>query len=168
MSLITTEWVRMMARYNAWQNANMTRAMEGLNPDELTLDRGAWFGSILGTANHIVWGDLTWLSRIDGGPGPGCGMADGPTMFPTLAAWSAERFRVDGRFTLMAKKMSRVDLEGNLEWYSGSAGATLRQPMGRILTHVFNHQTHHRGQIHAMLTTAGARPEDTDLFLMQE
>ncbi|WP_240789582.1 DinB family protein [Pseudooceanicola onchidii] len=168
MSLITTDWVRMMARYNSWQNAAMARGMESLPAAALTEDRGAFFGSILATANHLLWGDLTWLARLDGGEGPGCSAAEGLRLCPTYAAWAAERHRVDARLTLYAKRLTRVDLEGNLQWYSGAAKAELSKPMALILTHFFNHQTHHRGQIHAMLTAAGVTTEATDLFLMPD
>jgi uncharacterized damage-inducible protein DinB len=168
MNLITTEWVRMMARYNRWQNESMGRAMEGLSLAALTRDRKAFFGSILATANHIIWADTMWLSRLDGLAGPGCDMQSGLQLTPTFAAWSAERFRADGRLTTWAEGLSQVDLAGNLTWYSGAIGAEVTRPMGLIVTHMFNHQTHHRGQIHAMLTAAGAKTEDTDLFLMND
>ncbi|WP_375172767.1 DinB family protein [Pseudooceanicola sp.] len=168
MTMITTEWVRMMARYNRWQNERMERAMAGLSLAALTKDRGAFFGSILATANHLVWGDLMWLSRLDGGAGPGCGMKEGLTLTPTHGAWSAERFRTDGRLTAWAEGLSQVDLAGNLTWIPSSTGQERTRPMGLIVTHVFNHQTHHRGQIHAMLTAAGAQVEDTDLPFMEE
>lgn len=168
MNLITTEWVRMMARYNRWQNDRMARAMEGLTLAALTRDRKAFFGSILATANHIIWADTMWLSRLDGLAGPGCDMKAGLELTPTFAAWSAERFRADGRLTTWAEDVSQVDLSGNLTWFSGAIGEEVTRPMGLIVTHMFNHQTHHRGQIHAMLTAAGVTPEDTDLFLMDE
>jgi len=61
-----------------------------------------------------------------------------------------------------------VDLLGNLTWQSGAAGRQVSRPVGLLVAHLFNHQTHHRGQVHAMLTAAGQRPGDTDLFLMPE
>ena len=166
MTLITTDWVKMMARYNAWQNLAMGRAMDQLSHDALTQDRGAFFGSILATANHIVWGDRMWMSRFDGGPGPDCTAAEGLSLTPTAAAWSAARFQTDGRISIWANRLREVDLVGNLRWYSGVLGSDVVKPMSELVTHFFNHQTHHRGQIHAMLTAAGAKTEDTDLFLM--
>lgn len=167
MTLITTDWVKMMARYNAWQNRAMGRAMEQLSSEALTEDRGAFFGSILATANHLIWGDQSWMSRFDGGAGPGCSAQEGLILTPTCAAWSAARFQTDGRITRWATRLHAVDLVGNLKWYSGAAGREISKPMGELVTHFFNHQTHHRGQIHAMLTAAGAKTDDTDLFLME-
>ena len=89
-------------------------------------------------------------------------------MHPTLAAWWAERFRVDARIQLWADEISALDLTGELIWYSGLMKQEMHRPMGLCVAHFFNHQTHHRGQVHAMLTAAGAKPEDTDLVLMPE
>jgi uncharacterized damage-inducible protein DinB len=167
MPAITPEWVQMMASYNRWQNECMLEAMESLSDADLRKDRGAFWGSILGTANHLLWGDQMWLSRLSpGATAPTVGLKDSADLAPTLGAWEAERFRTDGRFVLWAKELKTVSLAGDLSWYSGAAGMEKRAPLSLIVTHVFNHQTHHRGQIHAMLTQAGAKTSDTDLFLM--
>ena len=166
--MISPEYCVMMARYNAWQNKEMHAAMQTLDAAALTQDRGAFFGSILGTANHLVWGDMMWMSRFDGGAKPQGSAKDSPTLAPTLAAWGAERFRLDGRILIWAERLSALDLRGNLTWYSGSVQADVSKPMALCVTHMFNHQTHHRGQIHAMLTAAGVRTADTDLFLMPD
>jgi uncharacterized damage-inducible protein DinB len=164
--MISPEWVRMMARYNQWQNDCMGRAMESLPPEAATQDRGAFFGSILGTANHLIWADMMWLSRLQGGEGPGFTPEEALKQFPTVAAWSAERFRVDGRLKTWAEELRAVDLAGDIRWYSGVMGREMAMPLGQVVTHVFNHQTHHRGQIHVMLTAAGAKTDDTDLIFM--
>ncbi|MGI3171585.1 DinB family protein [Pseudooceanicola sp. C21-150M6] len=166
MQTLDPQWVRMMARYNRWQNEAMGRAMESLPPAELTKDRGAFFGSILATANHLLWGDTMWISRFDGGPGPGVTAKGGLTLTLTAAVWGAERFRLDGRITAWAEAATAVSLTGTLSWYSGAAKRDIVAPMMLVVTQMFNHQTHHRGQIHAMLTAAGVKTEDTDLFLM--
>ena len=167
MPAITPEWVQMMASYNRWQNECMLEAMESLSDADLRKDRGAFWGSILGTANHLLWGDQMWLSRLSpDATAPAVGLKDSAKLTPTLGAWEAERFRTDGRFVLWAKDLKAVSLTGDLSWYSGAAGMDKRAPLSLIVTHVFNHQTHHRGQIHAMLTQAGAKTSDTDLFLM--
>ena len=166
--MITPEYVRRMAAYNTWQNQQITQAMEGLGTDALTRDRNAFWGSILATANHILWGDGVWMTRFDGGPGPGVPMSESATMHPTLAAWSAERFRMDGRIRLWAEGLRAVDLAGPHRWYSGVLGREVEKPMALVVMHMFNHQTHHRGQIHAMLTEAGVEAPVSDLFLMPE
>ena len=166
--LITPDFCRTMARYNAWQNTGLRKLVEGMPLAELDRDRGAFFGSIRATLNHLLWGDRVWLSRFAGTEAPGGGVAQSVDLTPTIHVWGAERFRTDGRITLWAERLRAVDLIGDLTWYSGAAGREITRPLQPLVMHFFNHQTHHRGQIHAMLTAAGLRPGDTDLFLMPE
>lgn len=166
--MIDKSYAVTMARYNAWQNRQMQTAMEKLTPDALTEDRGAFFGSILATANHILWADRLWMARLDGGAGPAVGGAESTTLCPTLAVWSAERFRTDGRIRLWAEKLHSIDLQGDEEWYSAVQGCQMRVRRSECVVHMFNHQTHHRGQIHAMLTAAGVDAPETDLIFMPE
>ncbi len=74
----------------------------------------------------------------------------------------------DGQILDWAARVKDADLQGDLSWYSGALKCDVEKPMVLCVTHFFNHQTHHRGQIHAMLTAAGARPGDTDLFIMPD
>ena len=164
--MITRDTVQMLARYNRWQNSQLQAAMQALSPEDLTAARGAFFGSILGTANHILWGDAIWMARFDGGPRLPGSIADSPGLFPTLAVWSAERFRMDGRITLWAERLRSVDLAGTMTWESAAAGHVVTRPVAELVLHMFNHQTHHRGQIHALLTQAGVAAPVTDLCLM--
>ena len=164
--MIDRAYCETMARYNVWQNNQLEACLQVLPLEELTRERGAFFGSILATLNHLLWGDLIWMSRFDGGARPEGGIGDSTDLCPTLGAWSAERFRTDGRITLWAEAVSCVDLQGDLTWFSGAAGREVSRPMALCVTHMFNHQTHHRGQIHAMITAAGGTAPVTDLFLM--
>lgn len=157
-----------MARYNAWQNKMMRPVLEGLPEKDLRKDRKAFFGSILKTANHLLWGDLIWMSRFDGGVAPQVGIPQSVDMQPTLAAWSAERFRLDGRILTWAEKLRTLDLRNDLTWFSGALGHEVTKPLALCVTHMFNHQTHHRGQIHTMITAAGSGAWVTDLFVMPE
>jgi uncharacterized damage-inducible protein DinB len=164
--VISPDWVRMMARYNAWQNDWLVRAVEGLPPAEASRPRGAFFGSILGTANHLLWADETWLARFAGSRAPGGGIADSTGLTPDMAAWAARRRRADAAILAWADALT--ECEGDLTWWSGAAGREVSRAKATLYTHFFNHQTHHRGQLHAMLTAAGAATSDTDLFLMPE
>ncbi|OWU83459.1 damage-inducible protein DinB [Oceanicola sp. 22II-s10i] len=166
--MITPAYCVTMARYNTWQNRQIARAMDKLDEAALTQDRGAFFGSILATANHLLWGDRTWMARFGVGEAPGGRPRDGATLTPTHAVWYSERYRMDGQIEIWAERQSSVDLTGNLTWYSPAAGREMSKPVGLCVAHMFNHQTHHRGQIHAMLTAAGVDPGDTDLFLMPD
>lgn len=166
--MISRDYCVTMARYNRWQNKQLEGFLQALPTKELTRNRKAFFGSIMATINHLYWADHIWMSRLDGGDGPGGGIADSTALFPTLAAWSAERFRMDGRIRLWADKLDNIDLKGDLTWYSGAAGREMTLPLARVVVHVFNHQTHHRGQIHAMLTAAGSKAPVSDLAFMPE
>jgi uncharacterized damage-inducible protein DinB len=166
--MITPDHVRRLAAYNDWQNRQVEMAMGKLDHDALLADRAASWGSILGTANHLLWADTMWMSRFGVGVAPEASLAESAALYPTHAAWSAERFRADGRITLWAEGLQAVDLAGRMRWYSGAAGREMEAPVGAVVTHVFNHQTHHRGQIHAMLTAAGVAAPVSDLILMPE
>ena len=164
--LITPEYCRMMARYNAWQNGQIKAVCETMTEADLHADRGAFFGSVLGTLNHLLWGDLLWMSRFDGGVAPEGGIAESTGLCPTLAVWSAERFRADGRIRLWADALHAVDLTGDMTWFSGAQGREVCVPVAQAVVHLFNHQTHHRGQVHGMLTAAGRKTGGTDLVFM--
>lgn len=166
--IASPDYVQTMARYNAWQNDGLRDLVGRMDKTALTEERGAFFGSILGTLNHLLWGDTICMSRIADMPLPVVGLEDSPEFCATAAEWSAERFRMDRAILAWAREVRAVQLSGDLTWYSGAAGREVTAPMGRLVVHMFNHQTHHRGQIHAMLTAAGMRPMDTDLVLMPE
>lgn len=167
--MITPEYAQLMARYNAWQNLSLFSAAAGLSEAARQEDRGAFFGSIQGTLCHLAWGDLMWMSRFDGGDGPGP-VGLGPKT-AAIYSWDelyALRPQVDARIASWAWSLTPEDLSGDLTWYSGSQKRDLSKPMAMCVAHMFNHQTHHRGQVHAMLTAAGARPEDTDIPFMPD
>ena len=166
--MITPEYCQTMARYNAWQNTGLRKMVGEMDQEDLYADRGAFFGSIMGTLNHLLWGYALWISSIDGGDGPAVPAKDNLDITPTPAVCAAERFRMDARITLWAKSVYAVDLVGDLTWFSGVAGREITKPMALCVMQLFNHQTHHRGQVHAMLTAAGQKPNDTDLPFMPE
>lgn len=166
--MISPEYCLTLARYNSWQNRQLMAAFERLDAAELTRDRKAFFGSILGTANHLLWGDRIWMSRFAGTEPPAGGIKDSTGLMPDRAAWERERFQTDTRITGWAKELGPADLAGDLSWYSGAMGRTVAKSMALCVTHMFNHQTHHRGQIHTMLTAAGAEAPVSDLVFMPE
>lgn len=166
--MITPGWCHTMARYNAWQNGNIIAACETITDAARREDRGAWFGSIHRTLSHLLWGDLTWMSRFDGGDRPAGGIADSPGLHPDWGPYLALRRATDGRILDWAARLEEGDIEGDLAWYSGAMGRDVTQPRAICIMQMFNHQTHHRGQVHAMLTAAGARPGDTDIFIMPD
>lgn len=166
--MITPAYARTMARYNRWQNARILAACDTLAPEALSTDRGAFFGSILGTLSHLLWGDAIWMSRFDNWDKPHVGLKDSASFIPDWDALRRLRPGDDGRIVAWADGLPGDGLAGDLTWFSGAAGREVSKPLALCVAHFFNHQTHHRGQVHAMLTAAGARPGDTDLFLMPD
>ncbi|WP_231024145.1 DinB family protein [Sulfitobacter mediterraneus] len=167
--MITPDYVKIMSRYNLWQNNQLYSILKQMDDAEVELDRGAFFGSIKGTLNHLLWGDLLWLSRFAGGDYPKIENASQfIDLYPTISIWSSERFRCDKRIIAWADRLRQVDLTGELTWKSISMEEEVKTPLSLCITHYFNHQTHHRGQVHAMLTAAGQKAPVTDLLFMPE
>ncbi|AXI48857.1 damage-inducible protein DinB [Sulfitobacter sp. SK012] len=158
-----------MARYNAWQNSQLRDLVKVADAAELHKDRGAFFGSIFGTLNHLLWGDTIWMSRwCSDVPAPDVGIPDSIAFTPDLDVWDTKRFRLDGRMRIWSETLRNVDLSGDLSWHSDALARDVTRPMAVCVAHMFNHQTHHRGQLHAMLSQAGMTPPVSDLFMMSE
>lgn len=169
--MITPEYCAMMARYNAWQNAELLTSLEAMTETDLRLDRGAFFGSIFRTVNHLLWGDTLWISRFDDGVGPAetdLTKTDTTDMTQSLGQWSTERSRTDARFIAWADKLTEADISGDLTWFSGSIQADISKSRAMCIVQMFNHQTHHRGQVHAMLGAANAPMYTTDVPFLPE
>lgn len=165
--MISVEHARTMARYNQWQNQSLYGAAETVNDAERRKQRGAFFGSIHGTLSHLLWGDRMWFSRFVGAEKREGTAAESPNLFPDWEDMKRKRIEFDQGLIAWTEKLDPTWLYGDLVWYSGISKAERRLPKWVLLTHFFNHQTHHRGQVHAMLTAAGAKPDDTDLMLMK-
>jgi uncharacterized damage-inducible protein DinB len=165
--MISPTYVRQMAAYGAWQNDNQYAAASSLSEAARCQDRGAFFGSIHATLNHLIWADMMWMSRIAGTPVPEqLGIPQSTALYEDWPTLTSERSRFDKVIADWAAGVTDADLSGDLVWHSAAVGRELQKPRWICITHMFNHQTHHRGQVHAMLTAAGARPGDTDLALM--
>lgn len=167
--MITPEYVGVMSRYNRWQNRSIYAAADTLNDAARRLDRGAFFGSIHATLSHLLWGDMMWMHRLAGTLAPkAAGIPQSTDEFPDWSVMSSERAALDDVIVNWARGLELDGLEGELSWFSGAVGRQVSRSRGLLVAHMFNHQTHHRGQVHAMLTAAGARPDDTDLPFMPD
>ena len=110
-----------------------------------------------------------WMSRFDPSVDkPIETMANSKKKCPTFGAWSAERFHMDGKISHWADTVTAVNLAGTLEFHSASLNRMMKTPVAPSVVHMFNHQTHHRGQVHAMMTDMGLQAPVSDLFLMPE
>ena len=131
--------------------------------------RGAFFGSIHGTLNHLLWGDQIWMSRFAGTPRANIHCR-------AVGRWQLRRLGLTSNVNAPLRRcrdqrLGRPNTDGwlvtgDLTWYSGTAKRDITKPRWLLVTHMFNHQTHHRGQVHCMLTQAGAKPDDTDITLL--
>lgn len=161
--MISVEGCRTLARYNAWQNDSIFAAATTLDDAARRALRGAFFGSIHATLNHLLWADRMWLSRLGRGKAPGGGIAGSVALYAEWDALCAARRAMDAEILDWAEALSEGEVVGDLAWYSGATGRDMIRPRALCVLHMFNHQTHHRGQVHAMLTAAGAVPGPTDL-----
>ena len=164
--MITPDYVRMMASYNAEMNRRLYDAAANLTDAERKADRGAFWKSIHGTLVHLYWGDCQWMSRFDGWAKPDVPIKQSATMIEDFGALRSTRVKADADIEAWAGRVDEAWLAEDLVWFSGAAQRELRRPKGKLVAHLFNHQTHHRGQAHALLTACGQQTGDTDLFLV--
>ena len=165
--MITPGYVQRMARYNRWQNESIYTAADGLSDTARRMDRESFLESIHATLSHVLWADELWMSRLSDWAAPSGTSREVP-LYNDWDALKARRAEADQRFLSWGDGLSQEDVDGNLEWYSGTLKRGMTSPRGICSMQVFNHQTHHRGQVHAMLTAAGASPEDTDIPFMPD
>jgi uncharacterized damage-inducible protein DinB len=164
--MIGISYAQTMARYNRWQNDNLYAAADRLSDDERKRERGAFFGSIQKTLSHLMWADQIWLSRFEAGARPNGRIPESVSLYPDWQPLKRERAALDAEIIRWAEGLNPDWLGGHLTFFSFSAGQDISGPRWMFVSHFFNHQTHHRGQIHCMLTQAGATPHDTDLSMM--
>lgn len=161
--MITPAYARTMAAYNAEMNARVYAAAGRLPDPERRRERGAFWRSIHGTLSHLVWADRIWMARLADWPKPSQALGESDRLFDDFDGMAEARRADDARLAAWAGGLDAAALDGTLRWFSGAQGREVAAPRGLIVTHLFNHQTHHRGQVHAMLTAAGERTGDTDL-----
>ncbi len=165
--MITTKLIQILADYNKWQNTSAYAAATSLTEVERKADRGAFWGSIEGTLNHILWGDRLWMSRLGGGvPPKSKSMQETVLEGGEWAELRHARDELDSTISAWAASVEQSHLDSSITYVSAAIGKEFTQNVGLLTIHMFNHQTHHRGQVHAMLTAAGAKPEDTDIPFM--
>ncbi len=166
--MIDGAYVQRMARYNRWQNENLYGVADRLPDEERRRERGAFFGSIHKTLNHLLWGDRAWMSRFADVPKPAGGIPESVSLYSDWDELKNERARFDRKIMDWADEIDPLWLAADHTYYSGAAKREVTKPRWVLVTHMFNHQTHHRGQVHCLLTQAGGKPHDTDLPFMPE
>ena len=166
--MIDQAYVKRMARYNRWQNQNLYAVADTLGDEERRRERGAFFGSVHKTLSHLLWADRVWMSRFTDLPRPEAGIPESVSLYPDWDGLNRERASFDETMITWADRLDPAGLDANLTWFSGGVMREITKPRWVLVTHMFNHQTHHRGQVHCMLTQAGGKPQTTDLPAMPE
>jgi uncharacterized damage-inducible protein DinB len=158
-SELLAHW-KLMAAYNSAANRRLYAACALLDDMARKQDRGAFFRSIHGTLNHLMVGDLIWLARLEGAEAPSTGLdAELHSGFEGLAqARQALDRRIEAFFAAL-----ELHALGRTISYINNEGRQFTDPLSLLLPHFFNHQTHHRGQVHALLNQAGVDAPVIDL-----
>ncbi|HJO71901.1 MAG TPA: DinB family protein [Rhodospirillales bacterium] len=152
-----------MARFNAWANERLYGVVADLSDADYREDRKAFFGSIHNTLNHLLVGDRLWLARIEGIEHE-IRALDQILHDDFEALWEARRAE-DERFTTLVDFFAEARLSAPVTFRRmAGGGGEMSLRLDRILLTLINHQTHHRGQVHAMLTAGGVTPLQMDVI----
>lgn len=159
-----------MARYNRWMNEKLYATAERLTDAERKQDRGAFFGSIHRTLNHLLLADRVWMARFTGAEPKDGEMAPGgirsldQQLYEDFEELRRERAKTDDAIDAFVATLTEEKLAGDLRYLR--RGAVNEFPLWYAVAHLFNHQTHHRGQVTTLLMQAGQDPGVTDLVAM--
>jgi uncharacterized damage-inducible protein DinB len=167
--MISEQHVQKFALYNQWQNQSHYREAGKLTDEQRRATCGAFFKSIHGTLSHLLWADQIWMSRFAGTSKPHAkSIAESPTAYALFDELHEDRKTFDRTIIDWSEALDPDWLNGDLTWFSGATGRELTRPRWLLVAHMFNHQTHHRGQVHAMLTSFGLKPDATDIAFIPE
>jgi uncharacterized damage-inducible protein DinB len=156
---------QMFAAYNRWANGLVYEAAGQLDEDQMNRNTGAFFGSLMGTLNHVLVADRIWLKRFTGeGTAP---KALDTILHRDLDGLRGARAAEDQRIVDWIDGLSDEQLAGRFTYLTVTDMRTVSQRLAPALAHLFNHQTHHRGQAHAILTTLGQPSLSLDLIYFQ-
>ncbi len=166
---MSPEVLRVLARYNGWMNEKLYGLAARMSDEERKRDRGAFFKSIHGTFNHLLVGDRVWLARFKGEPvedgfmGPGIRSLD-QELFADFDQLRRERALTDAELSAWVAEVTEERLASPLAYKK--RGQRQEHPLWWAVAHLFNHQTHHRGQITTLLMQSGTDPGLTDVLGM--
>ena len=149
-----------MARYNRWANRRLYGAVAQLEPEEFTAPRSGFFPSLAKTLNHLVVTDRIWMGRFTNRLSDHKSLDEAP--YQDLAALTAAREAEDQRIIAFFRQLPQSQIESTLD-YKNMAGEAKSSEMLPLLAHFFNHQAHHRGQAHGMLSSTRVAPPALDM-----
>ena len=156
---------RMFARYNTWANHRLYDAAAGLTTEQYRADCGAFFKSVHGTLNHLLVTDRIWMQRFTG-------EGDAPDRLDEILCETFEELRAareaeDRRIVGFVHGLDDARIAGTIKYRRVSSPEEFEQQLAPALAHWFNHQTHHRGQVHAVLTGLVGTAPELDLLFFQ-
>lgn len=155
----------MFASYNDWANTRLYDVAQTLDDAAFARDVGVFFGSLCATLNHVLVGDRIWMGRFTGEGSDHVRLDDVP--FPDFGDLRDAREREDARITAYMRGLDDAALEGHFTYRPITIPDEITQPLAPTLAHFFNHQTHHRGQAHGILSILGCDPPPLDLIYFQ-
>lgn len=167
--MVSLDWLRALARYNRWMNDKLYGVAATMSDQARKRDCGAFFKSIHGTFNHLMVADRVWLARVkgvtvqEGFMAPGIRTLD-QELYADFEELRGERGRTDDELSAWVAGLTDERMSGTLVFMR--RGARQEAPLWWVAGHVFNHQTHHRGQITTLLMQQGYDPGVTDLYAM--
>jgi uncharacterized damage-inducible protein DinB len=167
--MMSREWLGASARYNRWMNDKLYEVSASLSDEVRKRDVGAFFKSIHGTFNHLLLADRVWLARFKGVSVAAEFMAPGirsldQELYADFEELRRERALTDDELTASVSELTEAQLASTLVYVR--RGQKQECPLWWAVAHLFNHQTHHRGQITTLLMQQGSDPGVTDLFAM--
>lgn len=173
MNLSSLSQIILLSEYNQLMNQRQYLAAAKLSEADLCKDMGAFFKSVLGTFNHIMVGDIVWLKRFAVHPSSSKALsyilelekpkALDSILFAGLEELRAEREKIDQVIIEWSRKLTDNDMNDCIS-YSNMAGKLFSKPYASLINHLFQHQTHHRGQATTLLSQLGVGFGETDLI----
>jgi uncharacterized damage-inducible protein DinB len=156
---------QMLAAYNRWANARLYDAAGELTDEQFGRDVGAYFGSMMGTLNHLLVADRIWMKRFTAeGEAP---KALDAVIHPNLGPLRIAREAEDDRIAGWIDGLDEAAFAGRFTYITVTDMRRVSQRLAPALTHLFNHQTHHRGQAHTVLSLLGREPPPLDMIYFQ-
>jgi len=156
----------LLARYNQWMNEKLYQVCAEIPDQKRKEDLGAFFQSIHGTLNHLLYGDKAWMGRFTGHPYSITVI--GQNLYEDFEKLREERIKTDQNIIEWSRSLSTDWLTSPFEYTSNVDQKTRVLPTWILVTHLFNHQTHHRGQVTTLIKQLGYEPGVTDLPWLPE
>jgi uncharacterized damage-inducible protein DinB len=160
--MISVAHAKAMAAYNRKMNVRLYECCASLSDQQRKSDAGAFFKSIHGTLNHLLLGDRVWMGRFTSRPFAVQSLAQ--ELYADFSELHAERVATDNTIVEWAATLTEANLAGDLSYVSRNNSTSQKVPLWFVVTHFFNHQTHHRGQLTTLLSQQGLDVGVTDLI----